>query len=139
MSSDQSGSGGESEKNDDIRARFPDPEAVRIPGRGDLPEPPRVKYTPPTLPEVQPFRRGRFDGPDGGGGGADLRSTGIALTIGIQLFAAVAGGVGLGLLVDRYLLGNPATPWGLIGGFFLGTASGVWTTVRLVKQLNREP
>jgi len=125
---------------EDVRARFPDPDEVRVPRR-DMPEPPKAEFEPPTLPKVEPFRRGRYDGPDGGGSPAtDIKGTGLALTIGIQLFASIAGGFGLGLLLDRYVFKTSpqGVPWGLILGFMLGMASGIWTTVRLVRQLNRE-
>lgn len=60
------------------------------------------------------------------GGGA----MGFGLRIGIELIASLCVGVGLGWLADRYL---GIRPWGLIGGFFLGSAAGIMNAFRAVQ------
>jgi ATP synthase protein I len=47
---------------------------------------------------------------------------GFGLRVGIELIAALLTGLALGWLADRYL---GIRPWGLIVGFFLGSAAGV--------------
>ena len=47
---------------------------------------------------------------------------GFGLRIGIELVAALCVGLALGWLADRYI---GTRPWGLIAGFFLGSAAGV--------------
>jgi ATP synthase protein I len=64
--------------------------------------------------------------------GGDITSGGTALgfglRVGIELVAALCVGVGLGLLADHYFGGH----WGLIVGFFLGSAAGVVNVFRAV-------
>lgn len=121
---------------DDLRARFPDPDAdarLRVPRGEALPTAPRIEFERPALPED---RR-----PEGGfrlrPSGMDLRGMGAASTIGITLVASIAIGTGFGWLVDTYLLRSTGTPWGLIVGFLLGTASGFINLVRVANALNR--
>nr|CAA9260131.1 hypothetical protein AVDCRST_MAG63-2483 [uncultured Armatimonadetes bacterium] len=128
----------ETKEQDDLLARFPDPEAderLRVP-RGDA---------LPGVPDVR-FERPRPRKPDAEGEGrlrlrplgSELRGMGAASTVGITLVASIAIGAGLGWLVDNFLLRDPATPWGLIVGFLLGTASGFVNLVRVSNHLNRD-
>jgi ATP synthase protein I len=67
------------------------------------------------------------------GGGGDVTSggaLGFGLRIGIELLAALCVGLALGWLADRYL---GTRPWGLIAGFFLGSAAGVMNVFRAVQ------
>ena len=64
---------------------------------------------------------GKPDGPKSG--------LGFALRIGIELVAALAVGVGIGLLLDRWL---GTTPWMMVVFFFLGSAAGFLNVYRLV-------
>ena len=60
----------------------------------------------------------------------DVRSgLGFAMRIGIELVAALAVGVGIGLLLDRWLV---TTPWMLVVFFFLGSAAGFLNVYRAV-------
>jgi len=52
---------------------------------------------------------------------------GMAFRIGVELVAALIVGVGIGLLLDRWL---GSTPWFLIVFFFLGAAAGVLNVYR---------
>lgn len=54
---------------------------------------------------------------------------GFALRIGVELVAALAVGVGIGLLLDRWL---GTGPWMLVVFFFLGSAAGFLNVYRIV-------
>ncbi len=123
------------EEDDDLLGRFPDPEAderLRVP-RGDaLPEVPEAKFTRPTLPQPDPAK----DAPGFSSLKGDMRGMGEASTIGMTLVFSIAIGAGFGYLFDTFVLKNPATPWGLIVGFLLGTASGFINLVRVANRIN---
>lgn len=55
---------------------------------------------------------------------------GFGLRIGIELVAALCVGLAFGWLADRYI---GTRPWGLIAGFFLGSAAGVVNVFRAVQ------
>ena len=65
------------------------------------------------------------------GGGPILRAPmsgfGMAFRIGVELVSALIVGVGVGLLLDRWL---GTAPWFLIVFFFLGAAAGVLNVYR---------
>lgn len=125
---------------DDIVARFPKPEDVTVGRISDLPEPPKMTYNRPNL------RRDTDPLPEGtksvlanvGSNSRNLRSMGVAGTIGISLAVSIGVGAGLGWLVDTYLLSSPQPPWGLIVGFLLGVFSGFANLIRITNQLNRD-
>ncbi len=127
---------------DDLRARFTDPETderLRVPAGSALPPPPQMKISRPVPPGENEKKTSRVGfgalrGAEFGEG--DLRSLGEASTIGWTLALSVVIGAGLGYLVDRFLLHSGATPWGLIVGFLLGTASGFVNLVRVSNRLN---
>jgi ATP synthase protein I len=54
---------------------------------------------------------------------------GFALRIGIELVAALAVGVGIGFLLDRWL---GTAPWLMVVFFFLGSAAGFLNVYRAV-------
>ncbi|MBL6946343.1 MAG: AtpZ/AtpI family protein [Rhodospirillales bacterium] len=56
-----------------------------------------------------------------------MTGMGMAFRIGVELVAALAVGVGIGLLLDRWL---ETTPWFLLIFFFLGAAAGVLNVYR---------
>ena len=58
---------------------------------------------------------------------APMSGFGVAFRIGVELVAALVVGVGVGLLLDRWL---GSTPWFLIVFFFLGAAAGVLNVYR---------
>ncbi len=130
------------DENDLLRARFPDPESderLRVPTGSDLPVPPRMEILRPQTggPDEEKTSRvgfGALRGAEFGEG--DLCSLGEASTIGWTLALSVVIGAGLGYLVDKFVLHSGATPWGLIVGFLLGTASGFVNLVRVSNRLN---
>ena len=82
--------------------------------------------------------KARSQGGGGGPGGrADITSGGTALgfglRIGIELLAALCVGLALGWLADRYV---GTRPWGLIAGFFLGSAAGMMNVFRAVRGMS---
>ena len=56
-----------------------------------------------------------------------LSSVGFAFRIGVELVAALIVGVGIGLLLDRWL---DTAPWFLIGFFFIGAGAGIVNVYR---------
>lgn len=54
--------------------------------------------------------------------------------IGIELVSALAVGVGLGLLADRFL---GTQPWGVILGFFLGAVAGMLNAIRAMREIEK--
>lgn len=122
---------------DDVRARFPDPDAderLQTPRGGALPEVPKTEFHRPTLPQADPLAKY----PKMKNLPEELQGAGAASTIGLNLVVSIVIGTGLGWLADRYLLGGPATPWGLIIGFLLGTVSGFVNVVRVANRLNKD-
>lgn len=73
---------------------------------------------------------GRRDVTSGGG------ALGFGLRVGIELLAALIVGLGLGWLADRYA---GMRPWGLVAGFFLGSAAGMLNVFRAVQGMGRPP
>ena len=64
-----------------------------------------------------------------------LAALGTASGVGVQLGAAVLVGLGLGLLLDRWL---HTPPWFLLIGLLLGILSGGYSVVRMVlKEIKR--
>ena len=53
---------------------------------------------------------------------------GMAFRVGVELVAALGVGVGIGLLLDRWL---ETAPWFLVVFFFLGAAAGVLNVYRV--------
>jgi len=98
---------------------------------------------PPSLDEIEarlreanrgvPLARNDRD-PAGGGDpdGGQRGALGFAFRVGVDLVAALAVGVGGGMLLDRWL---GTAPWGLIVMFFLGAGAGVVNVYRTVNGL----
>ena len=59
-----------------------------------------------------------------------------AMRLGVEMLAAVAVSVGIGVLVDR---GLESKPWGVVVFFFLGVAAGGLNVYRAVKGLGYGP
>lgn len=78
------------------------------------------------------------EGSAGSAGSGDITAGGTALgfglRIGIELVAALVVGLGLGWLADRYI---GTRPWGLVLGFFLGSAAGVVNVFRAAQGMGR--
>ena len=121
---------------EDLRARFPDvgtDERLRVPRGDSLPHVPDARFERPVLrrPEDALAKSPRLKAMTD-----DLRGFGMAGTVGMTLVFSIGIGAGLGWAVDHFLLKDPPTPWGLIVGFLLGTASGFINLVRVTNRLN---
>lgn len=71
-------------------------------------------------------RRAERQGKGTPGGGL-----GFGFRVGVELVSALAVGVGLGYLADRYI---GTRPWGVIVGFFLGAAAGMLNALRALRE-----
>jgi F0F1-type ATP synthase assembly protein I len=112
-----------------------------VPKAPKVPEPPQVNYTRPTLPDDKPIsdavkNRMARRGLSVGNTPTESQSMGRATTIGTNFIGCVIAGAGLGWLVDKYILRNPAMPWGLITGVLLGLFAGVTSMIRLSNAIN---
>ena len=61
------------------------------------------------------------------------RKTGLAYAAALSLFAAVAGGLIIGWLLDRWL---GTQPWLLVVGLVLGSAAGFYELIRSTSKLS---
>lgn len=138
------------EANESIAERFPNPETderLNVTATTSFPEVPDVKFERPVIRTVQ-LGKGLADPekakkPQVGSlsyesaedAAEGTRKTAIASTAGINLVAALLLGAGLGWLIDRFLLGSPTTPWGMIIGLLLGIAAGFVSLMRIASQL----
>jgi ATP synthase protein I len=61
------------------------------------------------------------------------RKSGLAYAAAFSLFAAVAGGLFLGWLLDRWL---GTRPWLLVTGIVLGSAAGFYELIRSSSKLS---
>ncbi len=80
------------------------------------------------LREAQARRSGRSAGDDGATRGSGLS---FALRIGVELVSALAVGVGIGVLLDRWW---GTAPWMLVVFFLFGSAAGVMNVFRVMKR-----
>lgn len=92
------------------------------------------KDEPPSLSDLDArLRRARQreadENPSAGPVRPQLSGLGLAFRVGIELVAAIAVGVGIGLLVDRWL---GTKPWGMALFFVLGSGAGVLNVYRAV-------
>ena len=90
---------------------------------------------PPNLDELeQRLRKARPEpARDGADGAADRpRAMGLAFRVAVELVSALAVGVGLGWLIDRWL---GTSPWAMVVMFFLGAAAGMLNVYRAVEGL----
>ena len=96
------------------------------------------KQDPPSLEEFQK----RLDAARGGAENAELpragtgQGMGKAFRLSSELLAGLAVGLVLGWGFDR-LLGT--SPWGLVGGIFIGFAAGVINVSRAMQQPDGDP
>ncbi|HKS89139.1 MAG TPA: AtpZ/AtpI family protein [Stellaceae bacterium] len=88
--------------------------------------------------EIDEARSRAGDGKPAGRGDvtASGNALGFGLRVGIELIAALIVGVGLGWLADRYI---GTRPWGLIAGFFLGSAAGMMNVFRAAQGMGGGP
>jgi ATP synthase protein I len=61
---------------------------------------------------------------------------GFGLRVSIEMVSALIVGVGLGWVADHFL---GSRPWGIIGGFLLGSAAGFANVFRAVQGMGRSP
>jgi ATP synthase protein I len=61
------------------------------------------------------------------------RKSGLAYAAAISLFAAVASGLLIGYLLDRWL---GTRPWLLVTGLVLGSAAGIYEFIRASSKLS---
>ncbi len=69
-----------------------------------------------------------LDKPEAGQGGLPTSSWGFGLRAGVEVVSALVVGVGLGLMLDRWL---GTWPWLFLVFFVLGAAAGVLNVYRL--------
>ena len=69
------------------------------------------------------------------GGPSPWRQVGMLASLGLTLGVATAIGVGLGLLVDRWL---GSGPWGLSLGLLLGVTAGFTQVLRDIRRATRD-
>ncbi len=67
-------------------------------------------------------------------GSAPREGLGLGMRVGIELVSALAVGVGLGYLADRFV---GTRPWGVIVGFFLGAAAGMLNAIRAMSAMGK--
>jgi ATP synthase protein I len=97
---------------------------------------------PPSLEDLDARLRAaqdRVDSRTGGGegdGGQPTSGFGLAFRVGIELVSALAVGVGIGWLLDRWL---GTKPWLMVVFFFLGSAAGVLNVWRSVSGMGPGP
>ena len=135
------------ENPDEVRARFASIEQAGAETHTDLPPVPTVSYQRPPS-EAEREAAAREKAREGGArtfgttgivsSTGDMKGSGQALTIGTQLVGSIIAGTLLGWLADKYIFHSGATPWGLIVGFLLGTASGFVNLIRVANRLNKD-
>jgi len=69
------------------------------------------------------------------GGPSPWRQVGMLASLGLTLGVATAIGVGLGVLVDRWLASGP---WGLSVGLLLGVTAGFTQVLRGIRRATRD-
>jgi ATP synthase protein I len=70
------------------------------------------------------------------GNGQPMSGLGLAFRVGIELVSALAVGVGIGWLLDRWL---GTKPWLMVVFFFLGSAAGVLNVWRAMSGIGPGP
>ncbi len=68
------------------------------------------------------------------GGEPPPSGLGLGFRIGIELLASLLVGLALGWVADRFL---GTRPWGLVLGFFIGSAAGIMNAFRAAQGLGR--
>jgi ATP synthase protein I len=91
----------------------------------ESPPPPHQSFDQ-RLREAKAKRSGRRAGEDREGRGGGLA---FAVRIGVDLVAALIVGVGIGILLDRWL---GTSPWMLVLFFVLGAAAGMMNVYRVM-------
>ena len=77
--------------------------------------------------KLQAARAAQFSKESGNANKSKLSGFGFAFRIGVELVAALIVGVGVGILLDRWL---NTGPWFLIGFFFIGACAGIVNVYR---------
>lgn len=127
------------ENADDVTQVFRNPKTdERLKGwTGQLPDVPEPTFKRPDAPK----KRG---GSSGSGPSSrvvnietagDTRKTALASSVGVMFVAALGVGAGIGWLIDKFLLHNPPTPWGMVCGLLLGVAGGFYNLARIATKL----
>lgn len=66
---------------------------------------------------------------------SDATAKAVGIRVGIELLVGVAFGIGMGLLLDRWL---GTRPWLMIVFMFLGTAAGIRNVIRTAEIENKK-
>jgi ATP synthase protein I len=77
-----------------------------------------------------------LDKPAGGRGGLPIGPWGVGMRAGIEVVAALAVGIGIGLALDRWL---GTWPWLFLLFFVAGACAGVLNVYRLFNPPKRRP
>lgn len=101
----------------------------------DQERPPPLDELSRRLKEVREARAGRARG-KGAGLSSEAKGYGFAIRLAIELVSALAVGVFLGWMLDRWL---GTGPWLLVVFFFLGAAAGALNVYRAAKSLGAAP
>lgn len=70
------------------------------------------------------------------GRSSPMTGVGLAVRIGVEMVAALAVGVGIGLLLDHWL---DTSPWFMVVFFFLGAAAGILNVYRAASGIGLSP
>jgi ATP synthase protein I len=99
-------------------------------------KPPSLEDLDARLRAVQERVESRTGGGKSKGDEQPMSGLGLAFRVGIELVAALAVGVGIGWLLDRWL---GTKPWLMVVFFFLGSAAGMLNVWRAMSGIGPGP
>lgn len=101
-------------------------------GSTPLPDVPKATFQRPEEQKPAGPRTGRLLDLQAAG---DSRKTAIASSVGVMLVASLLVGGGIGWAIDKFILKDPPTPWGMVGGLLLGVIVGFYNIARIAARL----